>query len=57
MIIVEYGRLLERRANKARIDESDILEAARNSQGLSRLDQIKFAIVEKNGKISVIPQE
>ncbi|WP_181295070.1 DUF421 domain-containing protein [Pseudomonas sp. Q2-TVG4-2] len=55
IIIVEHGQLLGHRAKKARIDESDILEAARHSQGLERLDQIKFAILEKDGKISVIP--
>jgi uncharacterized membrane protein YcaP (DUF421 family) len=57
MIIVEYGRLLKFRAQKARIEEADILEAARFTQGLSSLDQIKFAILEKDGKISIIPNE
>lgn len=57
MIIVENGHLLKSRAQRARIEEEDILEAARYSQGLSRLDQIKFAILEKDGKISIIPNE
>ncbi len=56
MIIVEHDQVLERRIRKARIDESDILEAARHSQGLERIDQIKFAILEKDGKISIIPR-
>lgn len=56
MIIVEHGQVLERRIRKARIDESGILEAARHSQGLERIDQIKFAILEKDGKISIIPR-
>lgn len=56
MIIVEDGQVLERRVRKARIDEADILEAARHSQGLERIDQIKFAILEKDGKISIIPR-
>ena len=30
------------------------MEAARSSQGIETLDQIKFAILERNGKISVI---
>ncbi|MGK9049884.1 DUF421 domain-containing protein [Stutzerimonas chloritidismutans] len=55
IIVVEHGRLLEKRARKARIDESDVLEAARHSQGLERIDQIKFAVLEKDGKISIIP--
>ena len=56
MIIVEDGQILARRVRKARIGEADILEAARHSQGLERIDQIKFAILEKNGKISIIPR-
>lgn len=56
MIIVEHGQVLARRVRKARIDENDILEAARHSQGLERIDQIKFAILEKDGKISIIPR-
>ena len=55
MIIVEYGRVLDRRIQKSRIDQDDILQAARTTQGLERLDQIKFAILEKDGKISIIP--
>ncbi len=55
MIIVEYGKVLDRRIQKSRIDQDDILQAARTTQGLERLDQIKFAILEKDGKISIIP--
>src|SRR5690606_5212428 len=57
MVVVEQGRLLRRRMDRARISESDILEAARISQGLERLDQIKFAILERNGQISIIAQD
>lgn len=57
MIVVEQGRPLTRRMAKVRISESDVLEAARISQGLERMDQIKFAILERNGQISVIPKD
>lgn len=56
LILVENGKLLPQRAKRAGINESDILISARSTQGLERLDQIKFAILEKNGKISIIPQ-
>ena len=56
LVLVENGRLLPKRARKAGITEADILLSARTSQGLERLEQIKFAILEKNGKISIIPQ-
>lgn len=56
LILVENGSLLPERARKAGISEDDILNSARSTAGLERLDQIKFAILEKNGKISIIPQ-
>ena len=57
LLIVEHGRLLALRARKARVDEQDILETARTSHGLERLDQIEYAVLERNGHISVIPRE
>ncbi|BDH45630.1 DUF421 domain-containing protein [Salmonella enterica subsp. enterica serovar Choleraesuis] len=57
LILVEHGKLLPMRAKRAGITEDDVLNSARSSQGLERLDQIKFAILEKNGKISIIPEE
>lgn len=56
-IIVENGKVLHKRLRHARLIEADIMEAARSSQGIETLDQIKFAILERNGKISVIAQE
>ncbi|MDI3273523.1 DUF421 domain-containing protein [Pseudomonas sp. MDT1-16] len=56
-IIVENGKFLHKRLHHARLIEADIMEAARSSQGIETLDQIKFAILERNGKISVIAQE
>jgi uncharacterized membrane protein YcaP (DUF421 family) len=56
-IIVENGKVLYKRLRHARLIEADIMEAARSSQGIETLEQIKFAILERNGKISVIAQE
>jgi uncharacterized membrane protein YcaP (DUF421 family) len=56
-IIVENGKLLHQRLRHARLVEADVMEAARSSQGIETLEQIKFAIIERNGKISVIAQE
>ena len=57
LIIVENGSPLRERMDKARIDESDVLTAARELQGLERMDQIKYAVLERSGGISVIPQQ
>ncbi|WP_338508774.1 YetF domain-containing protein [Pseudomonas poae] len=56
-IVVENGQLLHERLKRARLDEDDILEAARSAQGIVEIRQIKFAILERNGKLSVIPYE
>ena len=57
LIIIENGKLHHDRMKNSRVDEEDVLEAARTLQGLERLDQIKYAIVERNGSITVIPQQ
>jgi uncharacterized membrane protein YcaP (DUF421 family) len=56
LVIVEDGQPLKDRINKTRVDEKDILAAARELQGLERMDQIKYAVLERNGAISVIPK-
>lgn len=56
-IIVEDGKPLKQRMDRARIGEDDILEAARELQGLERMEQIKYAVLEKSGTITVIPKE
>ena len=42
---------------KERMDDNEILEYARQSQGIERMDQIKYAVLERNGAISVIPKQ
>ncbi len=55
-VIVEDGRPLREVMTWSRIDESDVLAAARESQGLERMEQIKYAVLERNGGISIIPK-
>jgi uncharacterized membrane protein YcaP (DUF421 family) len=54
VVLVRNGILLEDRIRKERVETEDILEAAR-SQGLDRLDQIKAAVLERRGRISIVP--
>jgi uncharacterized membrane protein YcaP (DUF421 family) len=56
LVIVEDGRPLRDRMEKSRIDEGDILAAARELRGLERMDQIKFAVLERSGGISIVPK-
>ena len=55
-IVIENGRLHKDRMDKLHVDENDILESAREYQGLENIGQIKYAIVERNGIITIIPK-
>lgn len=57
LVLVEDGTPLKERLDKARVDEEDILTAARELQGLERMDQIKYAVLERSGGISVVPKQ
>ncbi|WP_338670317.1 YetF domain-containing protein [Pantoea dispersa] len=56
LILVEHGRILTQRLKMSGISREDILEAARSGQGLERIDQIKYAVLEVSGHISIIPE-
>jgi uncharacterized membrane protein YcaP (DUF421 family) len=55
LVLVENGTMLEERMHKARVDQSDILATARLNQGVERMEQIRYAILERNGSISIVP--
>ncbi|SRR5690606_4428671 len=56
MVIVEHGKPLWDRMHRARIDESDVLSAARELQGLRNFDEIEYAVLERSGAISIVPK-
>ena len=55
LVLVNQGRPQKELMNRARVDEQDILASAREKHGLERMEQIKYAILETNGMISIIP--
>lgn len=57
LVLVDEGKPIQRHMDKSRISSSEILEAAREKQGLERMDQIKYAVLERTGSISIIPKE
>ena len=57
MVLVENGQPLAGRMRRARVGLDDVMRAARETQGLERLEDIKFAILEVSGGISVIPRK
>jgi uncharacterized membrane protein YcaP (DUF421 family) len=56
LVIVEDGRPLHERMRRARVSEDDVLTAARERQGLARMDHIRYAVLERSGGISIIPK-
>lgn len=55
-ILVEKGNIIESGLRKTQIDVNALLEEARNS-GYFDLDEIEYALMEANGKISFLPKE
>jgi uncharacterized membrane protein YcaP (DUF421 family) len=56
LIILENGKPHKERMDKVRVNEAEILAAARKLQGLTRLEEIKYAILESNGEITIVPK-
>jgi uncharacterized membrane protein YcaP (DUF421 family) len=57
LVLVKDGEVFEDRLRWSRVDEGDILESARELRGLWSLDQIRYAVLERDGVISIIPKE
>lgn len=56
VILVDNGRLLKDRMDKAHIDEGEILSQARETHGLESMSQVKYAVLEQSGNISIVPR-
>lgn len=56
VVVYSKGQWHEDHMRHLRINRQDVLAAAR-TQGLGRLDQVKYVIVERNGGISVVKGE
>jgi uncharacterized membrane protein YcaP (DUF421 family) len=56
LTILENGRPRREVMRRERVDEQDILAAARELQGLDRLDDLRKAVIEKTGRITVMPK-
>ncbi|WP_237932045.1 DUF421 domain-containing protein [Buttiauxella sp. S19-1] len=56
VILVESGYLFQEKMKKVDISCDDILQTARVDHGITQLAEIKFAILERNGHISIVPE-
>jgi|SRR5688572_32864647 len=57
VVVVENGKLLRERAEQEGVTLEEVLAAGREHHGLERIEQFKYAILERHGGISVIPTE
>lgn len=55
LVLLNKGEWQVETMKKMRIQDDDVMALARD-QGLSRLDQIEYAILERNGEIAIIPK-
>lgn len=56
VVVLKDGQWQTESMDAMRIDDADVMAAAR-SKGVRTLDQIKYAIVERNGAISIIKRQ
>ncbi len=56
IIVFEEGRLVEDQMRRLRMQEADIRTAMRQ-EGMIEMDEMRYAIVERDGTISIIPRE
>lgn len=55
IILVQDGKVIERNLRRERLTHADVEEEARQQQ-ISSLSDIRWAILERDGRISVIPK-
>jgi len=56
-VLVTDGRYDEVAMRGCRLDKEDVMEAARAQEGIERAADIKFAILEVSGNISIVPKK
>lgn len=56
LVLIEGGKIHADRLQRERVDEADVLEAARELQGVSTLEDIDYAVLEKSGQVTVVPK-
>lgn len=54
-VLVRNGTVDAEALRLSRVSREDILEAARVQQGLRRMEEVDFAILETSGTISILP--
>jgi uncharacterized membrane protein YcaP (DUF421 family) len=56
IVLVQDGEFNEEWMRRYRITHDEILDQARTTEAVERLDQIRYAVLERTGSISIIPK-
>lgn len=56
LILIAKGEVLRGRMAREGVDLDDVLEAAREQHGLTNLEEVEYAVLERHGGISIIPK-
>lgn len=54
-VLAHHGRLIERNLNRERVSPDEVYGEIRK-QGLERIEQVRWAVLESDGKISVVAE-
>ena len=55
LVLVNRGEALKERLDRERVDEDEIISTGREMHGIARLDQVRYAVLEDSGKITIVP--
>jgi uncharacterized membrane protein YcaP (DUF421 family) len=54
-VLVQHGKLLSERMNQERISPDELFTELHRA-GLDRLEQVRWALLESDGQISIVPE-
>jgi uncharacterized membrane protein YcaP (DUF421 family) len=57
LVLIEDGHIHDDRLRQMQIRLDDILEHGRLEEGVERLEQIKHAVLERSGAISIVARD
>jgi len=57
VILVEDGKLIERNMKNERLTLDEVMEQARLQQGVESLGDVRWAVLETSGSISIVKKE
>ena len=55
-VLVQHGHFVQENLDKERVPTGDVF-AAMHEVGLERLEQVKWAVLEQDGRISIVPAD